>query len=253
MGQALILFAQFFTRLNIPIPIPDASNKFKTSIQYITLFGFLLGCIEGLLFWGYTYLFSVWFAWLLYLVTDGVITGGFHLDALADAADGFFSSRPADQIMRIMKDSQLGTMGTLALIYYYVLFGGLGIVIIPHLDRLHMVLLTICLTMLTKAGVSLLFYKMVYPGHKKGLSNIWLGIKTWRIVVAQIFAIVVVTACFSWQGIVSYLLIPVIAYFYRRKVISILGGTPGDTLGAFATLSPLIFLLALTILKRFGF
>lgn len=252
MIDALILFGQFFTKLNIPVPINDATNKFKTSIQYITLFSFLLGCIEGLIFWGFAYIFPLWFAWLLYWVTDGLLTGGFHLDALADTADGFFSSRTTDKIFAIMKDSRLGTMGSLALLYYYLLVIGLGVIIIPFLNLFHMVLLTVCLTMLTKTGLSLLFYKMVYPGNKKGLSNIWLGIKPWRIVVAQIFSIIVITICFSWQGLVSYAMIPLIAIFYRRKVTRILGGTPGDTLGAFASLSPLIFLFTLTILMRLG-
>ena len=252
MKDALILFGQFFTKLNIPIPVDDATNKFKTSIQYITLFSFLLGCIEGLIFWGFTYLFPLWFAWILYWITDGLLTGGFHLDALADTADGFFSSRTSDKIFAIMKDSRLGTMGSLALVYYYALVVGLGIVISRYLTLTHMIRLTICLTMLTKAGLSLLFYKMVYPGNKKGLSNIWLGIKPWRIVVAQVFAIIVVSLCFSWQGLVSYLMIPLVAFFYRRKVTKVLGGTPGDTLGAFASLSPLIFLITLTILLRFG-
>ena len=252
MKDALILFGQFFTKLNIPIPVDDATNKFKTSIQYITLFSFLLGCIEGLIFWGFTYLFPLWFAWILYWITDGLLTGGFHLDALADTADGFFSSRTSDKIFAIMKDSRLGTMGSLALVYYYALVVGLGIVISRYLTLTHMILLTICLTMLTKAGLSLLFYKMVYSGNKKGLSNIWLGIKPWRIVVAQVFAIIVVSLCFSWQGLVSYLMIPLVAFFYRRKVTKVLGGTPGDTLVAFASLSPLIFLITLTILLRFG-
>lgn len=48
MLDSLILFGQFFTKLNIPIPVDDATNKVKTSIQYITLFSFLLGCIEGI-------------------------------------------------------------------------------------------------------------------------------------------------------------------------------------------------------------
>ena len=252
MKDALILFGQFFTKLNIPIPVDDATNKFKTSIQYITIFSFLLGCIEGLIFCGFTYLFPLWFAWILYWITDVLLTVGFHLDALADTADGFFSSRTSDKIFAIMKDSRLGTMGSLALVYYYALVVGLGIVISRYLTLTHMILLTICLTMLTKAGLSLLFYKMVYPGNKKGLSNIWLGIKPWRIVVAQVFAIIVVSLCFSWQGLVSYLMIPLVAFFYRRKVTKVLGGTPGDTLGAFASLSPLIFLITLTILLRFG-
>lgn len=252
MLDSLILFGQFFTKLNIPIPVDDATNKVKTSIQYITLFSFLLGCIEGIVFWGFTYLFPIWFAWILYWITDGLLTGGFHLDALADTADGFFSSRTSDKIYAIMKDSRLGTMGSLALLYYYGLVIGLGIIISSYFDLFHMILLTVCLTMLTKTGLSLLFYKMVYPENKHGLSNIWLGISTWRIIVAQIFSIIIIGLCFSWQGLISYLAIPIIAIFYRRKVTKVLGGTPGDTLGAFASLSPLIFLFVLTILTRWG-
>lgn len=249
MIKALILFGQFFTKINIPIPIDDATNRVRHSIQYITLFGLLLGCVEALLFWGLTLLFPVWFAWIGYWVIDGLLTGGFHLDALADTADGFFSSRTSDRVLRIMKDSRLGTMGSLALMYYYALVIGLGIVIANRLNLIHLVFLAACLTMLTKAGLSLLFYHMIYP-EKKGISDVWLGIQPWRIVVAQLVAVIILTLCFSWQGLVSYLFIPLAAYFYRRKVNAVLGGTPGDTLGAFAALSPLIFLLALTILMR---
>ena len=41
MLDSLILFGQFFTKLNIPISVDDATNKVKTSIQYITVFSFL--------------------------------------------------------------------------------------------------------------------------------------------------------------------------------------------------------------------
>lgn len=249
MLKALILFGQFFTKLNIPIPIDDATNRVRHSVQYITFFGLLLGSLEAVVFWGLTYIFPLWFAWICYWVLDGVITGGFHLDALADTADGFFSSRTSDKVLKIMKDSRLGTMGSLALLYYYALVIGLGIIICRRLDLLHLCLLVACLTMMTKAGVSLLFYKMVYP-EKKGISDVWLNIQPWRIVVAQIFAIVVDGLCFWWQGLVAYAVVFVLSIFYRRKVTQVLGGTPGDTLGAFASLSPLIFLFTLTLLLR---
>ena len=44
------------------------------------------------------------------------LTGGLHEDGLADLADGFGSHKPAAEIARIMKDSLIGTYGTLALI-----------------------------------------------------------------------------------------------------------------------------------------
>jgi adenosylcobinamide-GDP ribazoletransferase len=44
------------------------------------------------------------------------ITGAFHLDGLADTADGLFSHRPKERMLEIMKDSRIGAMGVVALI-----------------------------------------------------------------------------------------------------------------------------------------
>lgn len=50
-------------------------------------------------------------------VTFGLfLTGGLHEDGLADAADAFGSGTVGDRALEIMRDSRLGTYGTLALI-----------------------------------------------------------------------------------------------------------------------------------------
>ena len=49
---------------------------------------------------------------MMYLV---VITGGLHEDGLADAADGFGGGWTKDRVLAIMRDSSIGTYGTLAI------------------------------------------------------------------------------------------------------------------------------------------
>lgn len=44
-------------------------------------------------------------------------TGGLHEDGLSDCADGFWGASQKDKILNIMKDSRLGTYGTLALLF----------------------------------------------------------------------------------------------------------------------------------------
>jgi adenosylcobinamide-GDP ribazoletransferase len=44
-----------------------------------------------------------------------VLTGAFHLDGLADTADGLFSHRSRERALEIMKDSRIGSMGVVAL------------------------------------------------------------------------------------------------------------------------------------------
>lgn len=247
MFTALVLFTQFFTKLNIPIAIPEPTNKFRSSIQYLTLFSFLLGCLEAGIVGLFMFILPKWLVWIFYWIIDGLITGGFHLDALADMADGLFSSRQPAKILDIMKDSRIGTMGALALIYYYILAIALGINLARILSPWCLLALVVTCTMVTKTGLSLLFYRMVYAGKKNGLSVIWLHIAPWRIVIAQVFSVIIIGWFFSWAGLISYGLIIVSAYFYRRKIVQILGGFSGDTLGAFASLTPVIFLFGLNL------
>lgn len=53
---------------------------------------------------------------LLAVVTGVVVTGGLHLDGLADAADAFFSRSSRERMLEIMKDSRVGTFGVLMLL-----------------------------------------------------------------------------------------------------------------------------------------
>jgi cobalamin synthase len=50
------------------------------------------------------------------VLTGMVVTGGLHLDGLADMADGVGGGRTRDDVLRIMRDHQIGTYGAVALI-----------------------------------------------------------------------------------------------------------------------------------------
>jgi adenosylcobinamide-GDP ribazoletransferase len=51
------------------------------------------------------------------------ITNGFHEDGLADTFDGFGGGWTKDRVLEIMRDSRIGTYGTLALVF--LVFGKL--------------------------------------------------------------------------------------------------------------------------------
>jgi len=51
----------------------------------------------------------------LVLVADAVLTGGLHLDAIADVADGAASRRRGDDAVEVMRDPAVGAGGALAL------------------------------------------------------------------------------------------------------------------------------------------
>lgn len=51
------------------------------------------------------------------LATASVVTGGLHEDGLADTADGLFGGWTRERRLEIMKDSSIGSYGTLALVF----------------------------------------------------------------------------------------------------------------------------------------
>ncbi|WP_283679388.1 adenosylcobinamide-GDP ribazoletransferase [Lentilactobacillus sp. Marseille-Q4993] len=250
MIKALVLYAQFFTRIPLPFAIDDPGTKFKQNIQFFSLFGLILGCLEGLIFWGWLQVFPTWFAWILFIIGDGIITGGFHLDAFADTADGLFSARTVDKMLTIMKDSRLGTMGSLALIYFYAIIGGAGIVLADaNFDDLFFVRLAIIMIMITKTSACLQFYKMKYAGKGGGLASIWQGISTWRIVLDQIFAAIVIFLLLGYVGLISYVAVVIVAIGYRWGIYKLFNGMTGDTVGSFAEIGQIVFLLVFTAIK----
>jgi adenosylcobinamide-GDP ribazoletransferase len=54
---------------------------------------------------------------LLALLATVAVTGALHEDGLADCADAFLSGRPRERILEILKDSNIGVYGALALVF----------------------------------------------------------------------------------------------------------------------------------------
>lgn len=116
MIKSFILSLQFLTRLPIPISI-DVDKK---TIARGTYFYPFIGAIIGI----FAYVPYILFlkldkdiASMVAVLAIVLVTGGFHLDGLADTCDGFFSSRKKEKILEIMKDSRVGTFGAVAIFF----------------------------------------------------------------------------------------------------------------------------------------
>jgi len=241
MIKALIIYTQFFSRIVIPKAV-DISYL-RLGLPFLTLFGLLLGLISG----GFYFLTSLvlpgMVAWVLTLAFDVLLTGGFHLDALADTADGLFSSRKKERMLEIMKDSRIGSNGVLALILYYALM----LVLYPYLPEPRWFIVA-GLTMIGKAGLSLQLYRMTYAREGGGSGNFFSASKTSHILLAQLLPMLLSLLVFSWRGLLAYGLVFLGAIGYRRFVYNKIDGHTGDTLGAYVEIAQLLYLLGLVVL-----
>jgi len=114
--KLLFCALQFLTRIPVP-QFPDFDTEWTTrSAKYFPLVGALVGAICAAVLWGAHQLWTSPLPALLAVTAGIVITGAFHEDGLADAVDGLAGGRDAAHRLTIMKDSRIGTYGTLALV-----------------------------------------------------------------------------------------------------------------------------------------
>ncbi len=101
------------------LPVPGKGRMVGTvTLSWFPVVGLFLG---GLLFLGNLLVHDVLprqITSLLSVLFLAVITGGLHLDGLADTADGLFSHRSREEALRIMKTSDIGAMGAMALFFF---------------------------------------------------------------------------------------------------------------------------------------
>ena len=240
MISALIIYTQFFSRIVIPKAV-DLSYVRK-GVPILTLFGLLLGLISSLFFVLTSLVLPDTIAWILTLFFDVLLTGGFHLDGLADTADGLFSSRSKERMLEIMKDSRIGSNGVLALIFYYGLMIEMG----PYLSQPKW-LIVASLSMIGKVGLTIQLYKMRYARESGGSGNFFSGTKTSSILLAQLVPLAVLIGGFWLKGLLAYSLVIIGSLAFRWFVYQKIDGETGDTLGASVEVAQILFLLGMII------
>ncbi len=211
------------------LPVPESARTYnEKQVVFFPLVGLLIGGMLWTVDWTlsrYTYSEIRVLGDVLFLA---VITGAFHLDGLADTADGFFSHRPKEKILEIMKDSRVGVMGVLALIFCLLMkmtgitainqpISTFWLVIIPALSRTAQVLgLIIMEHVRSENALATNFYQ-------KGN---WPALFFCPLPFALIFYLDLMTGII---GSISFIfLIAGLFYFYKKMI----GGITGDTLGA---------------------
>jgi adenosylcobinamide-GDP ribazoletransferase len=119
LGADLLACLRFYTRLPIPVlPFEKAPRETAISAhaRMLPLAGALIGAVAAIVLWLATKLgLHAYLAAIFAISSLVIVGGGLHEDGLADFADATGGTTPA-QRLEIMKDSRIGTFGTLALI-----------------------------------------------------------------------------------------------------------------------------------------
>jgi len=218
------------------------------SVIYFPLVGALLGAVLALVDWGLRQLVSTPLAAAVVLVAWMGLTGGLHLDGLADTADGLLGGWDREQRLAIMRDSRLGTFGALALfaalLFKFSLLGqlppswrGRSLVLAPILARWAMVQAIACYPSAREEGMGHFFRQHV---------------GTVDLILASVVTLALSLLCCGLWGLAILAGVLLMALLFNSGVTRSIGGLTGDTYGALCEVEEVCVLATVVILGERG-
>jgi adenosylcobinamide-GDP ribazoletransferase len=244
--RSFLLALQFLTIIPVKIKHID-ERKLAKSIIYFPLIGLLLGLVLA----GINSLFlKINFPELsiniILVVSLIVLTGGLHLDGLADTFDALFSRKNKQGMLEIMRDSRIGAMGVLSLISIVLLK-------IAFLSSLSVSLKTTALLLmciLSRWALVLCMFLFPYA-RKEGKAKVFIQGMTLKILIlSTLIALASTFAIYKIKGLLVFVIIALNGYTISKFINNKIGGITGDILGAINELNEVIALFSICILER---
>ncbi len=189
------------------------------------------------------------------LATIALLTGGLHLDGLADLADGLGSRKPAAEALAVMRDSHIGALGAVTLIF--VVLGQAGSLSLA-VDRHHGTVSLLTAALAGRLAIVLACREGLVAARDDGLGALVVGsVSRARAaaVTVIVFAVAAVAGKLDYDGgrfresvhaMFAVLCALVGAELVRRLAARRLGGITGDVFGALVEVSVLIDLAVMS-------
>ena len=237
----------FFTRIPLWRIVDIPVKHYSRIICFWPLTGWITGGITALALFGFSMLFPPFLAIILALVVRLLLTGGFHEDGLSDFIDGFGGGRTKADILRIMKDSQVGSYALIGMIVYYL-------ILVTTLDSIpKQLVVSVILAadpfskLLTVLMMNFLPYARTESESKS--KTLYDKLTFGRILAACLSGLILLVVLLKplfWFATLFPIVLMLFLYFYVRKRI---GGYTGDICGATALLCELGFYLSVCVIS----
>lgn len=246
--ERFIAAIRFLTIIPVPAKKEFSDEALRGSVVFFPVVGLLIGAVAS----GFTFIamniLPPWPAAILIVVLLASASGGLHMDGLSDTADGFFSSRPIEQILEIMRDSRVGSMGVLALVF---------VIFMKTAALASLPIKTACIAafLMPLAGRCALVINMALLPYvrEKGLGSLFFQAPHINVVAILSVLFLFLAGLFVGSWTVVIVLLPSIismlffAFYCRKKI----NGATGDTLGAVCELTEMVVAMSFSVKLAF--
>lgn len=233
---------QFLTVLPIELKTIPTAQQNGRAILFYPLVGLIIG---GILF-----IFTCLLAKLPIVLLASIIltlwiwlTGGLHLDGLADTADAWVGGFGDKQrTLQIMKDPSCGPIGVLSLVIICLL----KFILIYVLIEQHQTLFLILVPIVGRVVPSILFLTTSYVREKglgRSLTDHLPKIASWIITGF----VLLLPLYWELQGLIAIIGFLSSLVYLRHLFIKRIGGITGDTVGAAIEISETVLLFTFMV------
>jgi adenosylcobinamide-GDP ribazoletransferase len=157
------------------------------------------------------------------------LSGGIHVDGFTDAVEGFYAGRSREDILRIMRDTHIGSIGALAL--FFVL--ALKIAFLAALPQAVKGKFLLIMPMVGRWIIVFLAATGKYARNDGGLGEAFFTHTSLKqFFRASIFPLLVILLAFPVWGLPVLGIILALNYGFSLWIRARINGLTGDTLGA---------------------
>ncbi|HQN69563.1 MAG TPA: adenosylcobinamide-GDP ribazoletransferase [Anaerolineaceae bacterium] len=243
--KSLLVAIGFLT--TIPVPQigdyePDALGR---STAWFPVVGLLIGGLVAGAYYGLSFILPASVVAVLTTIVWVALSGGLHLDGLADSFDGLMPSVAREKRLSILKDVHLGAFGVMGLVLALLAKAFL-------LFSLPKEQLFFAIPLAAATGRWALVLAALQPSARPGglgdITKQGMRKSNWLLAALQMLVMLAVAVYFGrWQALIAFgvahLLILWVFVSARKK----LGGLTGDIFGLCAELSELAVLTVLCL------
>jgi adenosylcobinamide-GDP ribazoletransferase len=239
--SSLRLAVRYLTILPLPGRRHDGVGDLGRAAAWFPVVGLGIGAILVALEWLASRIFPPLLAALLTVTAWKLITGGLHLDGLADCLDGI-GGRDPEHRLSIMRDSRIGAMGAIGLILF-LLLEITAVSELPAAVRPHVLLAA---PVIARAMPALLG-RVLAPARREGLGAAFQAtLPRSAPPLALAVALAVAALALGVAGVVAVALASVVCLLLGRFFAARLGGMTGDVFGASIEVAELAALLTVS-------
>lgn len=241
----LFVAARYLTIVPIPGPTSGHPGALGRAAAWFPVIGLGLGVFLIIVEKITLVLFPSLLAGLLTVTAWKLVTGGLHLDGLADCLDGL-GGRDAEHRLAIMRDSRIGAFGAIGLILFLLLEIG-AVVELPPGVRARTLLVVPVIARATPSLLALLFPAAKSEGFGAAFSA---SVGRRAAPIALAIALLVAATALRSLGVVVLAVALLSAVAVARFVATRVAGITGDVLGAAIEVAELAGLLTVSAWSR---